>query len=248
LVTPYSADNKSVSWKSNDVSVATVSQSGLVTAIAEGETQIVVTTNDGDFSETVSVMVSHGSPKGDSIALVHLHQIAYNLPDWDFSKQMEKWEGVVLNENRRVVEINSYYYDNLIIITKPLNASIGNLTCLEYLALSPYYYDDIKTFIIPPEIGKLKKLRFLCLVYGFTGTISPELGNLTNLECLIITENQVTGAIPQELENLKKLNYLYLNYNSLSGKIPQSLLDKFGADSFCPQYGVGFDNLNCSGY
>ena len=39
--------NKNVTWSSSDEAVATVSETGLVTAVAEGTATIMVTTEDG---------------------------------------------------------------------------------------------------------------------------------------------------------------------------------------------------------
>ena len=45
------------------------------------------------------------------------------------------------------------------------------------------------------------------------GTIPTELGNLTNLEKLILSPNSFTGTIPAELAGLSKM--VYLGWNSL---------------------------------
>ncbi len=57
-VLPTSATNKSVSWSSSDSAIASVSQSGLVTAHKAGSAQITVTTEDGGY--TASCVVSVG--------------------------------------------------------------------------------------------------------------------------------------------------------------------------------------------
>ena len=57
-VAPENADNKNVTWTSSDTSVATVSESGLVTAIGEGTATITVTTEDGSFTATCTVTVT----------------------------------------------------------------------------------------------------------------------------------------------------------------------------------------------
>lgn len=51
-VYPLSAVNRNVSWSSSDDSVASVSNTGLVTALAIGEATITVTTADGGFTNT----------------------------------------------------------------------------------------------------------------------------------------------------------------------------------------------------
>ena len=49
------------------------------------------------------------------------------------------------------------------------------------------------------------------------------LGGLTNLELLILSENQLTGEIPTELGGLANLERLSLSQNQLSGEIPRGL-------------------------
>jgi len=217
LVTPYSADNKSVRWSSKDDAIATVSQTGLVTAIAEGKTRIAATTKDGNFSDTVSVIVARGSPAGDSIALIKLYEIAENL-NWNLTKPMDTWEGVVLNSNRRVIYIN---HNDFIYISKNVDSTIGNLAYLKSLFLSAAY--AIVDVTIPVEIGLLKELQELILCEGFTGTIPLELGSLSNLEWLDIYHNKITGGIPKELGNLNNLKSLFIFFNDLAGKIPEEL-------------------------
>jgi hypothetical protein len=48
-VLPISASNQNVAWTSDDETIASVSENGLVTAISTGSTNIVVTTEDGGF-------------------------------------------------------------------------------------------------------------------------------------------------------------------------------------------------------
>ncbi|WP_426366297.1 Ig-like domain-containing protein [Mammaliicoccus lentus] len=57
-VTPSTATNKSVSYTSSDEAVATVSSNGTVTGVAEGETTVSVTTQDGNKSDTATVTVN----------------------------------------------------------------------------------------------------------------------------------------------------------------------------------------------
>ena len=56
-VAPSTATNKSVSYKSSDEAVATVSSNGTVTGVAEGDATITVTTQDGNKSDTATVTV-----------------------------------------------------------------------------------------------------------------------------------------------------------------------------------------------
>lgn len=56
-VMPENATDKGIEWTSNNESVATVSQTGLVTALKEGSSAITVITNDGGFKATCDVTV-----------------------------------------------------------------------------------------------------------------------------------------------------------------------------------------------
>ncbi|MFC6402307.1 Ig domain-containing protein [Mammaliicoccus sciuri] len=57
-VAPSTATNKSVSYKSSDEAVATVSSNGTVTGVAEGDATITVTTQDGNKSDTATITVN----------------------------------------------------------------------------------------------------------------------------------------------------------------------------------------------
>jgi uncharacterized protein YjdB len=56
-ITPENADNKTVIWTSDDNSVATVSSTGLVRAIAEGQATITATAEDGGYTARCTVTV-----------------------------------------------------------------------------------------------------------------------------------------------------------------------------------------------
>ena len=56
-VLPTDSSNKTVSWKSSDELIVTVSDSGLVTPVGVGKTSIIVTTKDGSKTATCNVSV-----------------------------------------------------------------------------------------------------------------------------------------------------------------------------------------------
>ena len=60
-VSPSNATNKSVSWTSDNTSVATVSSSGVVKGVAAGTANITVKTADGGFTAKTAITVS-GTP------------------------------------------------------------------------------------------------------------------------------------------------------------------------------------------
>ena len=57
-VLPENATDKSVTWSTNNPDVATVSNNGVVTAVAPGTAVISVTTTDGGFEESCTVTVT----------------------------------------------------------------------------------------------------------------------------------------------------------------------------------------------
>ncbi|RDX83955.1 putative leucine-rich repeat receptor-like protein kinase, partial [Mucuna pruriens] len=75
------------------------------------------------------------------------------------------------------------------------------------------------------DIGQLKELRSLDLSFnrGLTGPLSPQLGDLSNLNILILAGCGFSGNIPDALGNLSELSFLALNSNNFTGNIPPSL-------------------------
>lgn len=69
-VRPTNATDKSVTWTSINPAVATVSSSGVVTAIGVGTTNVTVRTNDGNYTATCRVTVTaSGTMSADDITM-----------------------------------------------------------------------------------------------------------------------------------------------------------------------------------
>ncbi|PHU01696.1 hypothetical protein BC332_31483 [Capsicum chinense] len=69
--------------------------------------------------------------------------------------------------------------------------------------------------------SSLPFLEYLHLTMNnLSGTILPEIGNLTNLVCLELHINQISGTIPSQIGSLVKLQILRIFGNHLNGPIP----------------------------
>lgn len=77
---------------------------------------------------------------------------------------------------------------------------------------------------IPPELGNLSHLEWLNMnANDLSGSIPPDLGTLGNLRGLAIHSNNLSGTIPLELGDLINLYWFTLSSNNLSGSIPPEL-------------------------
>lgn len=77
---------------------------------------------------------------------------------------------------------------------------------------------------LSPAIGNLSNLQSVLLQNNaIYGPIPNSVGKLEKLQTLDLSNNKFDGEIPISLGNLDNLNYLRLNNNSLTGTIPESL-------------------------
>ena len=139
--------------------------------------------------------------------------------NWLSDDPLDKWYGVEINHQGRVVGLN--LMNNALVGVIP--PELGDLTNLESLLLGGSRLSGP----IPPELGKLSHLQVLdvrtVLSAGLTGPIPPELGRLANLRSLLLSRNRLSGPIPPQLGNLVKLHWLDVGSNELTGPIPPAL-------------------------
>ncbi|XP_039146524.1 LRR receptor kinase SERK2-like isoform X1 [Dioscorea cayenensis subsp. rotundata] len=80
------------------------------------------------------------------------------------------------------------------------------------------------TGVLSPRVGELNYLNVLSLPGNtITGGIPEQFGNLSSLTNLDLESNRLSGEIPPSLGKLTKLQILILSGNNLSGNIPNSL-------------------------
>ncbi|OVA20749.1 Protein kinase domain [Macleaya cordata] len=83
--------------------------------------------------------------------------------------------------------------------------------------------------ILSPGIGNLSNLQSVLLQNNaIYGPIPADIGKLEKLQTLDLSNNKFSGGIPSSLGDLENLNYLRLNNNSLSGSCPESLSNIHG--------------------
>ncbi|CAL0312249.1 unnamed protein product [Lupinus luteus] len=100
-------------------------------------------------------------------------------------------------------------------------ASFGRFPKLQVLKL----ISNLFSGIVPSFLGNLSALRDLEIGYNpfKEGPLPWQLGNLSNLETLYISNASLIGSIPDSVGNLVSLKNLDLNSNYLSGEIPNSI-------------------------
>ncbi|MCI7473188.1 MAG: S-layer homology domain-containing protein [Clostridiales bacterium] len=94
MVIPTSAENKAVTFSSDHPQVASVSETGLVTAVSEGKAKITVTTKDGGKTASAEITVTkagEGKPEDKATVTLSIDKLTIN-------------KGYVLNPTK--VEIN----------------------------------------------------------------------------------------------------------------------------------------------
>jgi len=98
--------------------------------------------------------------------------------------------------------------------------TLNDAGCLVQLSL----FNNNLSGSIPPELGNLTKLTHLSLsINNLTGPIPSTLGNLLNLTTLNLSNNELTGSIPWQIGELPNLIEMVIHDNNLSGCYPASL-------------------------
>nr|AMK47993.1 putative protein nsp-interacting kinase 3 [Lupinus angustifolius] len=77
---------------------------------------------------------------------------------------------------------------------------------------------------------------------NLSGKLSPWIGNLTNLQSVLLQNNDISGHIPAAIGSLEKLQTLDLSNNAFSGEIPSS----FGGLKNLNYLDLSYNNLSGS--
>ncbi|XAR71432.1 Non-specific serine/threonine protein kinase [Bertholletia excelsa] len=106
-----------------------------------------------------------------------------------------------------------------------LNGSIPDfLTNLSELTEFNLGYNIFQPGLIPPSIGKLRKLENLWIPSAnLVGNIPESIGYLAALKNLDLSSNQLSGEIPKSIGGLQNVEQIELYQNGLSGQLPWTL-------------------------
>ncbi|KAE8734035.1 putative LRR receptor-like serine/threonine-protein kinase [Hibiscus syriacus] len=76
---------------------------------------------------------------------------------------------------------------------------------------------------LAPELGQLSHLKILDFMWNeMTGSIPKEIGRISTLELLLLNGNNLSGSLPDELGNLSNMNRFQIDQNNISGQIPKT--------------------------
>ena len=255
--TVYDQDGQAMSdvvpdWTSTNTSVASVTDSGRVTAHANGSTNVTASAGTAEASAEVTVEqevaeVAVSPPAdtvmalGDTIRLAaeardaNGHAVADAEFSWatnDFAVALVDSSGLVRGVGEGTATITATtgrsQGASRVFVDNPER---GVLAALYEATGGPGWVnrENWVTDASPKDwygvrTDDLGRVTELTLSEnGLRGPIPPELGDLPVLSWLDLHGNSLTGPIPPELGNLSGLIWLYLGNNGLTGPIPPEL-------------------------
>ena len=119
-VAPANATNKAVTWASDDETVATVDEDGVVTAVAEGTTTITVTTVDGSFTDDCEVTVTAADPT--------VHHVTFIAGTDQSDETSITKDGITISAS---TFNNASYYQCYSGAAMTVSSTVGNITKIE---------------------------------------------------------------------------------------------------------------------
>jgi len=277
-VLPEDATDKAVTWSSDNESVATVSEDGLVTALAEGKA--VITATAGDKTASCSVTVTEQASKKARRILMEIYNSMggpswKNADGWGTDADLNTWAGVGFDNENGVYSLR---FDDFG-LKGEIPAAIGELSDLQEFFVSNEpgvtgtLPDSFRKLInlnsinihntsmtsLPDLFDGMKDLDYVFVYYNkqMTGPLPESLGNSGKLKSILIQDNAFTGTIPASWARLLDGQGTNLLWNHLSGEIPETILQAKGeqlawwlACILQQEEGYGFDisDIDIPGY
>jgi len=176
-----------------------------ISNVKDGEAIIELVADNGEkYASRAFKIVKAQAENADSVALMSFYNELTKGSDrlnWKDSP-MNQWDGVELNDQGRVSQLNlsSYGLGGIMV------PALGRLDSLQVLDLSSNY--GIKSRI-PAELFNLPKLEILDLSgTAIFGIVPAEIGNLQTLTELYLNNTGIYGDLPVEIGQLKNLRIL----------------------------------------
>lgn len=123
-LTLYNANNEAVLWKSNDESVATVDDEGVVKGVSAGSTQISVYSSDGLHTDNVAVTVERPADLKDKIS----YQWQGFFTQYDDVSVLTNLKCTITNNSEYDLIVNraTLYCDDVVMTKEEYNESSGS--------------------------------------------------------------------------------------------------------------------------
>ena len=238
-----------VSWLSDEPTVATVDDGGLLTAIGNGQATVTAASGSVSGHAEVTVYDHRTAPADDRDVLMILYEATRgdrwrnrSNENWGSDEPLATWSGVSTDNDGRVTGLdlmanglNGPFPPELGRLSRlrtlnlrsnpalqcPMPPEVGDLHDLEHLNLRATMLLNCP---LPPELGRLTKLKTLNLLNaGWRVPLPPELGNLSSLTSLVLGVDVLERPMPAWIGNLSSLEVLDIFGSAMTGPIPPSL-------------------------
>ena len=207
-ITPINATNQNITWKSGDYAIATVSNTGLVTAISAGETYIYALAENGLFSDSCLVSIVPGIKIEDKDFLSALLSDAKINTDKDsFITRTEAEAVKTLDLSSKSISslAGIEFFSNL----EELNCSENKLSALDVTKLTNLNYlkcNDNK--IATLDLSKNSKLIYLhCAKNELTALNIKNCPDLETIVCGNQASTLKLNVTVDQYNNVWKENY-----------------------------------------
>ena len=228
-VTPSDATYNTVQWWSSNENMITVSDDGVVTALAPGITTIVASA--GTITVRCNVTVIDSREPSIKTALLELYDAMdgdnwkidtyYGSSKWDLQSPLKDWCYVEWKE--QTGELKLHFWDSKYVEPIGLKGEFPDCfdewTWLTGLQISN---EPGITGTLPPSFNKLKNLKELRLFYTSMTSLSDVFNGIPLEIVDIIGNHQMTGPLPQSLGSSPSLKLLDIESNHFTGTVPDS--------------------------
>ena len=231
-ITPNTATNKNITWKSNNTSVVTVDQNGKIEAIKVGSSTITVTTEDGNKAATCKITVK--KPPKVSKIILNKKTISINvgsnetliptISPFNAINKSVLWKSS--NENLATIDSNGKIEKGTATITATTVDGGKTANCIVNIATSnyPVIFKDINLEkAVRKNINKPTGTLYNSDVERITSLIVTGLEmvedidgieSLTNLTTLGLGNNKISDI--SAIKGLNKLETLFLTNNKIT--------------------------------